>query len=361
MSKINILCFVLALSFAACNSTAKEKSTTETKAEKKACCENLPDRFASVKAGTPKDMVWIEGGTYMMGGDNDQARDDEYPKHEVTVSGFYMDIHEVTNAQFREFVEATGYITEAEKKPDWEEIKKQLPPGTPKPDESVLVPASLTFTPPNRPVSLNNPAVWWSWTSGANWKQPKGPGSSIEGKDNYPVVHVSWNDAMAYCKWAGKRLPTEAEWEYAGRGGLIDNIYPWGNENVDTGKVKANSWQGQFPNQNIERDGFYTAAPVKTFEPNGYGLYDMAGNVWEWCSDNYHYDYYKMIKGASVNPKGPDSSYDPNEPRILKKVTRGGSFLCNDTYCSGYRVAARMKTSPDTGLEHTGFRCVKDK
>lgn len=362
MNKIQIFCIIASTLFVACKSTPKETSiATENKSEKKSCCENTPDRFTSNKEVKADEMVWIEGGTFMMGGDDKQARDDEFPKHEVTVSGFYMDIHEVTNAQFLEFTEATGYVTEAEKKPDWEEIKKQLPPGTPKPDDSVLVPASLTFFAPNHPVNLNNNAAWWAWTLGANWRHPQGPDSSMEDKLNFPVVHVSWNDVMAYCKWAGKRLPTEAEWEFAARGGLIDNIYPWGNEDIDTGKIKANSWQGKFPNINEEKDGFYTSAPVKTFAPNAYGLYDMAGNVWEWCSDTYHYDYYKMIKGASVNPKGPNESYDPNEPGVYKKVTRGGSFLCNKEYCSGYRVAARMKSSVDTGMEHTGFRCVKDK
>lgn len=353
---IILLIFLLILG---CNQQ-KQSEKQEQKVVNKSCCENIPSRYGS-KTISPEGMVWIAGGTFMMGADNDQARDDEYPKHEVSVSGFFMDTHEVTNKQFRDFVEASGYVTEAERKPNWEEIKTQLPPGTPKPDESVLVPSSLTFQSPNYEVNLNKPASWWNWTSGASWKHPKGPESTIEGMDNHPVVHVSWNDAMAYCKWAGKRLPTEAEWEFAGRGGLANNIYPWGNENIEEGHVKANYWQGKFPQKNLALDGFYTSAPVMNFEPNLYGLYDMAGNVWEWCSDNYNYHAYKMKKGKSVNPQGPDKSFDPNEPGIAKKVTRGGSFLCNDSYCSGYRVAARMKSSPDTSLEHTGFRCVKDK
>jgi formylglycine-generating enzyme len=335
------------------------------------CHSGIPQRFAAgngtgteniqTGTGSAEGMVWIEGGTFLMGADNDQARRDEYPKHQVTVKGFYMDAHEVTNAQFRKFVEATGYITTAEKKPEWEELKKQLPPGTPKPSDDVLVASSLVFTPPDQPVQLTNAGQWWSWVAGADWQHPEGPGSSIQGKDNYPVVHISWDDAVAYCRWAGKRLPTEAEWEWAARGGKQDNIYPWGNENIDQGKVKANSWQGQFPNNNTQRDAFYGLSPVASFGPNGYGLYDMAGNVWEWCSDWYHAGYYQAVSTGANNPQGPSQSFDPDEPTVPKKVVRGGSYLCNDSYCSGYRVAARMKSSRDTGLSHTGFRCVMDK
>ena len=312
--------------------------------------------------GSTENMVKIPGGTFMMGADNDQARDDEYPKHKVTVDGFWMDEAEVTNAQFREFVNATGYITTAEKKPDWEEIKKQLPPGTPKPSEDLLVASSLVFTPPNYPIRLNNSAQWWSWVQGADWKHPQGPESNIEGKDDYPVVHISWYDAMAYAKWAGKRLPTEAEWEWAARGGLEQKIYPWGDEHVDTGKPKANAWQGSFPDKNTLSDKHYDAAPVKSFPANNYGLYDMAGNVWEWCYDWYRYDYYKTVKSEEgvKNPQGPDDSLDPEDPTVPKRVQRGGSFMCHDSYCSGYRVSARMKSSEDTGLSHTGFRCVMD-
>lgn len=334
------------------------------------CESNLPSRFASssdtsaIKKGesSTEGMVWIPAGEFMMGASDDEGRPDEYPQHKVKVDGFWMNTTEVTNTQFKRFVDVTGYITTAEKKPDWEELKKQLPAGTAKPDESRLVASSLVFTPPDHAVSLNDVAQWWSWEKGADWIHPQGPGSDIKGKENYPVVHISWDDAMAYCKWAGKRLPTEAEWEYAARGGLNNNKYPWGNEDIETGKPKANTWQGNFPNANSKWDKFYRLSPVKSFQSNSFGLYDMAGNVWEWCSDWYKNDYYDEIKNdLSVNPKGPANSYDPMEPTIPKKVVRGGSFMCNASYCKGYRVSSRMKTSPDTGLEHTGFRCVKDK
>lgn len=315
-----------------------------------------------------KGMIYIKGGVFKMGSEkmsdshhHAHAEKDEFPSHQVSLDGFWMDEHEVTNAQFREFVTATGYITTAEKKPNWEELKKQLPPGTQKPDESLLVPSSLVFTPPNHPVSLNNYDQWWSWVEGANWKHPKGPGSDINGKDNYPVVQVSWDDAVAYCQWAGKRLPTEAEWEYAARGGLINSNFPWGNDDINQGKAKANTWGGNFPYQNNGLDGYTELAPVKSYPPNAYQLYDMAGNVWEWCSDWYRSDYYAQIGNSKIvhNPKGPADSYDPEEPYTPKKVARGGSYLCNESYCIGYRVARRMKSAYDSGMSNMGFRCVK--
>ncbi|MDP3469047.1 MAG: formylglycine-generating enzyme family protein [Daejeonella sp.] len=306
-------------------------------------------------------MISIPGGVFMMGADNEQADQDEYPKHKVILDPFWIDQHEVTNDQFAKFIQSTGYVTTAERKPDWEELKQQLPPGTPKPDESLLVAASLVFTPPQQQVDLNDFSQWWSWVPGASWKKPDGPDSNIDGKGNYPVIHVSWDDAMAYCKWAGKRLPTEAEWEYASRGGLINKIYPWGNEHINKGKAKANTWEGNFPYNNTEFDAFYGIAPVKSFAPNGYGLYDMAGNVWEWCLDNYRNDYYQSINKPDgiKNPQGPADSFDPDEPYTPKKVSRGGSFMCNESYCSGYRVARRMKSSPDSGMSNLGFRCVR--
>jgi formylglycine-generating enzyme len=308
-------------------------------------------------------MVWIPGGEFMMGANptDQETRPDESPRHKVTVDGFWMDQTEVTNAQFRKFIDATHYVTTAEKKPDWDELKKQLPPGTPKPDDSVLQPGSLVFTPPDHAVSLDDSSQWWSYVHGADWQHPTGPASSIAGKDNDPVVQVSWDDAVAYAKWAGKRLPTEAEWEFAARGGQPDAIYPWGNEPPETGQPKANTFQGHFPDHNSKWDGFEFTAPVKSFKPNGYGLYDMAGNVWEWCSDWYRSDYYTQINNPDgiKNPQGPDSSLDPDEPTVPKRVQRGGSFLCNDQYCSSYRVSARMKASADTSLQHAGFRCVR--
>ena len=243
--------------------------------------------------------------------------------------GFWMDKSEVTNAEFAAFVAATGYITTAEQVPDWEQLKQQVPEGTPKPHDSVFVAASLVFTPPVHAVALDDPSRWWTWTKAANWKHPQGAGSNLHGKENHPVVHVSHEDASAYAQWAGKRLPTEAEWEFAARGGIADALFPWGNEPVESGRPKANTWQGSFPNQNTSWDGVYGLAKVKLYAPNAYGLYDMAGNVWEWC------------EGTAI-------------------VLKGGSFLCNSSYCEGYRVTSRMPTAPDTGLEHTGFRCVRD-
>lgn len=365
----SLLCITVMILFCGCDNSAG-KTEKITANDSVLSCMQVPSRFAvggdSSMVAFNGDtsllgMVLIPGGSFDMGADNEQASPDEYPKHRVAVDSFYMDRTEVTNEQFEQFVKATGYVTTAERKPNWEEIKKTVPPGTPKPDESLLVAASLVFKPSTGPVNMDDFQQWWNWVAGADWKHPEGPGSSIKGKEQYPVVHVSWDDAMAYCKWAGKRLPTEAEWEYAARGGVDNHIYPWGNEHINAGKPKANSWEGKFPYMNEQRDGSYKMSPVKQYICNRYGLFDMAGNVWEWCSDWYDHDYYKSLNSkVTQNPKGPNKSYDPREPYASKKVLRGGSFLCNDSYCSGYRVARRMKSSPDTGLEHTGFRCVKD-
>ncbi len=343
--------------------------------EQNSCHSNMPQRFSAVagpvtnssltataKSASHQGMVRVAGGHFRMGATDNEGRPDEYPAHEVKLDGFWMDATEVTNAQFAAFVAATGYQTVAECKPDWEELKKQLPAGTAKPADELLVAAALTFSQPDQPVPLNDASQWWRWTPGASWRNPQGPQSNIKGRENYPVTQIAWEDAAAYARWAGKRLPSEAEWEYAARGGLTGKKYGWGDEDVEAGQPKANTWQGSFPNHDEQRDGFAGVAPVKSFQPNAYGIYDMAGNVWEWVDDWYAPDYYQTLaSNISVNPHGPAQSHDPQEPTVPKKVTRGGSFMCNASYCKGYRVTARMKSSPDTGLENTGFRCVSSQ
>ncbi|MEZ4987810.1 MAG: formylglycine-generating enzyme family protein [Saprospiraceae bacterium] len=324
-------------------------------------CSTTPQDTSD--GNTPEGMVMIPAGTFLMGGKSSQADPDEYPRRQVQVDGFWMDVHEVTNAQFKIFVEATGYVTVAERDIDWEEMSKTLPAGTPRPPDSVLQAGSLVFTPTQGPVNLDDVSQWWTWTIGANWRHPEGPDSDIEDRMNFPVVHISWIDAQAYAQWAGKRLPTEAEWEWAAMGGLEDPKYPWGNEPAASAAEKANFWQGPFPYHNEMGDGFYAAAPVQSFPPNGYGLYDMAGNVWEWTQDKYHFQTYSHSRTDNIlqNPQGTDESFDPEEPNMPKRSMRGGSFLCSDSYCSGYRVARRMKSSEDSAFNHTGFRCVKDR
>lgn len=308
----------------------------------------------------PPGMAFIPGGTLLMGGDNPQADPNEYPKHAVEVSAFWMDETEVTNRQFAAFVAATAYVTVAERPVLWEELRKQVPPDTPKPPDSLLQPGALVFQKTDQPVSLDDPSRWWIWTIGANWRHPEGPGSDIEAKMDHPVVQVCWEDAQAYALWAKKRLPTEAEWEWAARGGLENTIYPWGNDAPNDETPKANFWQGVFPFQNTEKDGFSGLAPVKSFPPNGYGLYDMAGNAWEWCNDWFDHDFYKKPDALRANTTGPSRAWNPSMPYQQEKSMRGGSFLCNDDYCSGYRNARRMGSSTDTGLNHTGFRCVRN-
>jgi formylglycine-generating enzyme required for sulfatase activity len=313
--------------------------------------------------GDPPGMVWIPGGEFTMGTDSEVGWPDERPAHRVRVDGFWVDETDVTNAQFAAFVEETGYVTTAEKPVDAREILRQLPPGTAAPPKEDLVPGSLVFIPPSGPVRITGPGVhrqWWKWKAGANWRHPEGSSSSIEGREDHPVVHVSWHDAVAYAKWAGKRLPTEAEWEYAARGGLEGKTYAWGDESFSEEKPQCNCWQGEFPWKNTARDGYKGTSPVKAFEPNGYGLYDMGGNVWQWCSDWYDHDLYsrRTGKGVTVNPTGPGRSRDPRRPYAPLRCQKGGSFLCHSSYCLRYRPGARQACTPDTGMSHTGFRCV---
>ena len=313
-------------------------------------------------------MAWIPAGVFAMGSTDPLARPDEQPVHRVRVDGFWIDVTEVTNAEFRRFVEATGYRTIAERPVDWDELRKQVPEGTPKPPDEMLVPGSLVFHETEGPVERGDFSQWWRWTPGASWRHPRGPGSSIEGLDAHPVVHVSYFDAVAYCEWAGKRLPTEAEWEYAARGGLDGKVNVWGDEPVDPGPGKpwrCNVWQGDFPWRNLAFDGHARAAPVRSYPPNGFGLHEVAGNVWEWCSDLYDDRAYAartagLAPGDVVsNPTGPKAAHDPRNPHAsVSRVHRGGSFLCNDSYCASYRPSARMASPPDSGLEHLGFRCV---
>ena len=310
-------------------------------------------------------MVYLPGGEFMRGSTDPLARPDEAPVHRVRISGFWIDRTEVTNAQFAAFAEATGYRTVAERPVDWEELKKQLPEGTPRPPDEALEPGSLVFTPPDHPVDLARYDLWWSWTHGASWRHPEGPGSTIEDRMDHPVVQVAWEDAQAYAEWAGKRLPTEAEWEYAARGGR-DTVNAWGDDPV--GPSHCNIWTGHFPNENTAEDGYVRTAPVGSFPPNGFGLYDMAANVWEWCEDRYRVDTYaRQLLSAGgrdaviIDPKGPPSSMDPRNPHAPEsRVQRGGSYLCNDSYCASYRPSARMGCPPDTGMSHLGFRCVAD-
>ncbi len=317
----------------------------------------------STPPAAPPGMVWVPSGEFTMGTDSALGWPDEKPAHRVRVDGFWMDQTEVTNAQFRAFVEATGHVTTAEKTPDLAEIMRQLPPGTAPPPKEKLVPGSLVFRKTDGPVDLHDPSQWWKWTPGASWRHPEGPGSDIAGRDDHPVVHVSWYDAVACAKWAGKRLPTEAEWEFAARGGLEGKLYVWGNEPFDEKKQQANVWQGDFPWKNTAADGYEGTAPVKSYAPNGYGLYDMAGNAWEWCADWYDHDLYQRRAGGGAidNPTGPERSYVPHDSLSPQRVQRGGSFLCSDEFCLRYRPGARQGCSPDTGMSHVGFRCVKDK
>ncbi len=331
-------------------------------------CAKSPESLASstdqsaetTRPQPPEGMVWIPGGTFEMGCDLTAGiKPDEFPVHEVELDGFYMDKTEVTNAQFLKFVEATGYVTLAERKPELRSVK----PGFVKP----LVPQEGKFSKPGS-ICMNpdlkvgdfDPLTgaysWSDYIDGANWRHPGGPKSSIKDRMDHPVVHVSWLDAKAYCDWAGKKLPTEAQWEYASRGGLPRKIYPWGDKRNPHDKWRQNIWQGDFPTNNTVEDGHRGTAPVASFPPNSFGLYDTSGNVWEWVADYYRADYYEH--SPRKNPPGPKSSLDPREPNIIKRVQRGGSFMCSDSYCISYRNSARGSGEEDTGTFHAGFRCV---
>lgn len=345
-----LLTAALAFSFLFVPAVIKKECPLDAgKSGKKECCLTPSSRASMLTSGiktaeaaepSPAGMVWVSGGEFMMGTDEEDSYPVERPAHQEKVEGFWMDVHEVTNAEFLKFVEATGYLTTAERPVDWEEIKKQVPPGTPKPPEEMLKPGSLVFTPPREAVPLHDISAWWVWKTGADWRHPEGPESSIDGKDYFPVVHISYDDAVAYAAWAGKRLPTEAEWEFAARGGLEGKRYAWGSEFRPTGKWMANTFQGNFPNNDTGEDGFKGLAEIKKFEPNVYGLYDMIGNAWEWTSDEFK---------------------DPAEPLVPKRVTKGGSFLCSPQYCINYRPSARRGTGFDSGSSNISFRCVKNK
>jgi formylglycine-generating enzyme len=295
-------------------------------------------------------MVWVPPGEFVMGSDDHYP--EEAPARPMRVGGFWIDRFAVTNAQFAAFVAETGHVTVAEQSPD--------PVNYPGADPALMVPASVVFTPPTGPVSLRDHMAWWSLVPGADWRHPRGPGTDLSGLDSHPVVHVAWADAQAYATWAGKVLPTEAEWEYAARGGSDGTEYAWGDELIPGGVHMANVWQGDFPWQNLAADGYEWTAPVGSFPANGYGIFDMIGNVWEWTSD-----WYATRPAAAPACCGPARPRDAGESdsvapggRIPRRAMKGGSFLCAPNYCRRYRPAARMAQEIDTSTCHLGLRCV---
>ena len=375
----NFLFLSLIFGFACCKSSSFDESQKKDVILNSKCCEtsinykyfenklldtNLIDQKTKIDSFIlSTEMVFIKGGIFYMGSNDEQVGlKREFPKHLVEVNSFWMDVHEVTNKQFSEFVDATGYETTAEKTLKWDDLKKGLPINTKKPNNDYFLPGSLVFKSPNKIDDLINVSQWWFWTKGANWRHPNGPKSNIEGKENYPVVHVSYFDAVNYAQWCGKRLPTEAEWEFSARGGLENNLYPWGNDFLVNNVPQCNYWTGLFPVSNTKADGYEGTAPVMQYAPNAYGLHDMSGNVWEICSDWYGEDYYESLVFNEItkNPLGPKTWQYPAEPNDPKRVMKGGSFLCNKSYCSSYRVSARMPNSQNSSTSHIGFRCVKD-
>jgi len=316
----------------------------------------------------PMNMVWVPSGEFLMGSDSVMAKANERPAHKVRVDGFWIDQTDVTNAEFAEFIKATGYVTTAEQKPDWETLRTQLPEGTPKPPDDKLVTGSMVFVGTEHAVPLDDFSRWWRFVPGANWRHPQGPGSSIVGKEDHPVVQVSYFDVLAYAKWAKKRLPTEAEWEYAARGGVEQANFIWGDELRPQGKHMANTFAGpQFPVVEAAYKDKIGTTKVKSYPPNKFGLYDMAGNVWQWVADWYRFDAFALEAKAErpTNPQGPSSCYDPvdrySPSDAPKRVIRGGSFLCDERYCQSYRPSARRGSDPYNPMSHLGFRLVRDK
>lgn len=366
MKKLLIILVLLLAGIIAYLSYPRDKGSSTVQSKGDSSSPFLPTKPNDYKpAGErPEGMVWIPGGEFSMGSIDPRGlphgghahMNDARPVHRVYVDGYWMDKTEVTNEQFNDFVNATGYVTVAEKTPLAEDF-----PGAP-PEN--LIAGSVVFSPPGHSVSLDNHYQWWSYVHGANWKHPKGPGSDIKDNMDHPVVHVSYEDAEAYCEWSDKRLPTEAEWEFAARGGLTGKLYAWGNEFRPDGKWMANTFQGEFPNRSEPEDNYEATSPVGKFPPNGYGLFDMGGNVWEWVSDWYRPDYYAYLEAnykIAKNPTGPDFSYDPMEPGQKKRVHRGGSFLCTEQYCTRYMVGTRGKGEVSTGTDHLGFRCIMNE
>lgn len=360
MASVNLIkrmaLFYLLMCLVGCRERSKTIKTSDNDA-KHLILKNKP-----VEIITPQGMVWVSGKTFIQGGKDgdDMAMAKEMPAHPVMVDGFFMDITEVTNEQFKAFVDATGYVTVAERPIDWDTMKLELPEDTAKPHDSVLQPGSLIFNKQAQSVvNMHDYGQWWTWKVGANWKHPEGVDSSIEGKDKYPVVHIAHEDALAYCHWANRKLPTEAQWESAAQGMRTNAIFTWGND-VSKLNAHANTWQGKFPTKNNPKDGFEYVAPVKSFPANSIGIYDMLGNVWEWTADLYNADYYKYAQGNKtlVNPKGAEKAFSTSNPYQQERVIKGGSFLCHDSYCASFRISAKMGMSPDSSSDHLGFRTV---